>query len=203
VGDGPVDLVYFYGIGAHVDLFWDAPLAPAFLRRLASFSRLILFNRRGTGASDGVPRNAIPTWEEWTEDLVAVLDAAGSKRTAIFATVDGGPIAILFAAMHPERVSALILLTTAARYLVADDYPAGVSPEAFETVVKTIEALWGTPELLRIANPSMAGNAEFLEFGAKWFRASATPRTAAAQFSYVLRSLDVRHTLPLVQSPTP
>ncbi|MDQ1457661.1 MAG: hypothetical protein QOH28_3281 [Actinomycetota bacterium] len=202
VGDGPIDLVYFYGTGAHIELFWDAPFAPAFLARLASFSRVILFNRRGTGASDGVPRNALPTWEEWTEDLVAVLDAAGSTRTAIFATLDGGPIAMLFAAMHPERVSALILLTTTARYLEADDYTIGATPEVAGTVVKTIERLWGTPELLRISSPSMADHSEFLEFGAKWFRASATPRTAATQFDYMLRSLDVRAALSLIQVPT-
>lgn len=183
-------------------MFWDAPFAPAFLARLASFSRVILFNRRGTGASDGVPRNALPTWEEWTEDLVAVLDAAGSTRTAIFATLDGGPIAILFAAMHPERVSALILLTTTARYLEADDYTFGATPEGADAVVKTIERLWGTPELLRISSPSMADHSEFLEFGAKWFRASATPRTAATQFDYMLRSLDVRAALSLIQVPT-
>jgi class 3 adenylate cyclase len=126
----------------------------------------------------------------------------GSKRTAIFATLDGGPIAVLFAAMHPERVSALILLNTTARYLVADDYPIGATPEVVDAVVKTIEELWGTPELLRLVNPSMAEHHEFLQFGAKWFRASATPRTAATQFNYMLRSLDVRDALALVQVPT-
>jgi class 3 adenylate cyclase len=131
-----------------------------------------------------------------------VLDAAGSTRTAIFATLDGGPIAMLFAAMHPERVSALILLTTTARYLEADDYTIGATPEVAGTVVKTIERLWGTPELLRISSPSMADHSEFLEFGAKWFRASATPRTAATQFDYMLRSLDVRAALSLIQVPT-
>jgi class 3 adenylate cyclase len=202
VGDGPLDLLYFYGLGAHIEFFWDAPLAPVFMRRLLSFSRLILFNRRGTGASDGVPRNAIPTWEEWTEDARAVLDAAESKRTAILATLDAGAIAILFAAMHPERVSALVLLTTAARYLVADDYSAGASSEAIDAVVETVRALWGNPELLRFANPSMANDEEFLHYGAKWQRASATPRTAAAQLDYVLRSLDVRDARPLIQAPT-
>ena len=202
LGDGPVDLVYFYGIGAHIEMYWDAPLARPFLRRLASFSRLILFNRRGTGASEGVPRTAIPTWEEWTEDLLAVMDAAGVRRAALFATLDGGPIAVLFAAMHPERVSALILQTTAARYLRSEDYPIGASDETVDAVIKTIESTWGTPELLALVNPSMAGNIEFLEYGARWFRASATPRSAAAQFDYMLRNLDVRKALPLVQVPT-
>jgi class 3 adenylate cyclase len=202
LGEGPVDLVYFYGIGAHIEMYWDAPLARPFLRRLASFSRLILFNRRGTGASDGVPRTAIPTWEEWAEDLLAVLDAAGVRRAALFATLDGGPIALLFAAMHPERVSALILQTTTARYLRSDDYPIGASDETVDAVIKTIESTWGTPELLAVINPSMAENTAFLEYGARWFRASATPRSAAAQFDYMLHNLDVREALPLVQAPT-
>jgi class 3 adenylate cyclase len=202
VGNGAIDVVYFYGIGAHVELFWEAPYAPAFLRRLASFSRLVLFNRRGTGASDGVPRNAIPTWEGWTEDLAAVLDAAESTQAVLFATMDAGPIAMLFAAMHPDRVGALVLLTTTARYLSAEDYSIGVSEETAAAVVRTVEELWGTPELLGLANPSMADDRAFLEFGAKWFRASATPHTAAAQFDYMLRNLDVRHVLPLIQAPT-
>ena len=126
IGDGPIDILYSYGLGAHLDVAWDSPLSSVFLNRLAGFSRLIVFDRRGTGASDGIPRGAMPTWEEWTDDMLAVLDAAGSERAAVFAPLDAGPIAILFASLHPERVSALILLTTAARYLAADDYPGAV-----------------------------------------------------------------------------
>jgi pimeloyl-ACP methyl ester carboxylesterase len=89
-------------LGTNVDLLWDVPRAAEVLTRFASFSRVIVFDRRGIGASDAVSLGAIPTWEEWTEDIVAVLNAVGSKRTAILASVDAGPIAILFAAMHPE-----------------------------------------------------------------------------------------------------
>ena len=96
LGDGPFDLLHFYGLGSHIELLWDIPTVTEFLKRLASFSRLIFFDRRGTGASDGVPRNAIPTWEEWTEDISVVLDAAGSERVAILAGADAGPIAVLF-----------------------------------------------------------------------------------------------------------
>src|SRR5690349_8486878 len=113
-------------------MYWDAPLARPFLRRLASFSRLIVFNRRGTGASEGAARTAIPTWEKWSDDLLAVLDAAGVRRAALFATLDDGPIALLFAAMHPERVSALILHTTTARYR-SDDYPIGKLVETLDS----------------------------------------------------------------------
>src|SRR5690242_18421676 len=107
VGEGPLDLVHCYGLGSHIELAWQSPAAAEFYERLASFSRLILMDRRGTGASDGVARSAIPTWEDWTEDIEAVLDAAGSKQAAVLASVDAGPIAVLLSATRPERVSAL------------------------------------------------------------------------------------------------
>ena len=116
LGEGETDLLYCYGLGSHLEMLWDVPESAEYLRRLASFSRLVFFDRRGTGASDGIALDAIPTWEEWTEDLMAVLDAVSSERAAILASLDAGLIAIMFAAMHPERVSALILLNTAARY---------------------------------------------------------------------------------------
>jgi len=202
VGDGSLDLLYFYGLGSHIEVFWAVPEFAEFLQRLASFSRLIFFDRRGTGASDGVPRNAIPTWEEWTEDVLAVLDAAGSERAAILAAADAGPIAVQFAAMHPERVSALILLNTTARYMIDDDYPAGASPDVIDALVKLFAATWGTPELIRQTDPSMADHAAYLESTARMARAASTPRTAAAQYDYILRSLDVRQALPLIQVPT-
>ena len=164
IGEGPQDLLYFYGLGAHVDICWDSPVASEFMMRLASFSRVIVFDRRGTGASDGVPLSAMPTWEEWTEDILAVLDAAGSGQAAIFATLDAGPIAILFAAAHPERVSSLVLMSTTARYLVAHDYPAGASDEMVDDIVKMIESQWGTTAFVDLINPSMTENPEFARF---------------------------------------
>jgi class 3 adenylate cyclase len=202
VGESSPDLVYFWGLTSHLELVWAAPAVSWFIGRLASFARLIMFNRRGTGASDAVPRSALATWEEWTEDLLAVLDAAESPRAAVVAALDAGPIAILFAAAHPERVSALVLVTTAARYLVADDYPAGASAEAVDALVAVIEKQWGTPALVQLANPSFADDAESLDSVARMARASATPRTAAAQYSYILRDVDVRRALTLIQVPT-
>jgi pimeloyl-ACP methyl ester carboxylesterase len=95
LGDGPSDLLIFVGLGSHIEMAWDDPDIADFFTRLASLRRLIFLDRRGTGASDGVPRNTIPTWEEWTEDIESVLDAVASKRTSILASVDGGPITIL------------------------------------------------------------------------------------------------------------
>jgi class 3 adenylate cyclase len=201
LGEGPLDLLYLYGMGSHIDLAWESPAYAEFYNRLASFSRLMMLDRRGTGSSDGVSRSAIPTWEEWTEDIVAVLHAAGSKRAAILAATDSGPIAILLAAIHPELVSALILFNTFARYLEADDYRIGASTDAVDALVEIIAAAWGTPELTRLANPSMVDDEEWVRITSKCIRSSATPRTAAAQFNYILRN-DVRQALPLIQVPT-
>ena len=202
VGDGPLDLLYFYGIGGHIEYFWDVPDSAEFLNRLASFSRLIFFDRRGTGASDGLSLSALPTWEEWTEDVRAVLDVAGSERAAIVASLDAGPIAILFAAMHPERVSALVLLNTAARMSVAADYPIGAAPEAIDALVGLLGSAWGNSDLARLVSPSIAADQEYVRTIAKIGRAAMTPRTAAAQYDYILRSLDVRAALPLIEVPT-
>jgi class 3 adenylate cyclase len=201
LGEGPLDLLYCYGMGSHIEIAWESPAYAEFYARLASFSRLIMLDRRGTGSSDGISRAAIPTWEEWTEDIMAVLGAVGSKRASLLAAMDSGPIAILLAAMHPEMVSALILFNTTARYLDADDYPIGVSPDAVDALVQLIAEGWGTPELTRLANPSMADDAEWVRLTSKAIRCSSTPRTAAAQFDYILRS-DVRQALPLIRQPT-
>jgi class 3 adenylate cyclase len=201
VGEGPLDLLYFYGLGSHIELIWEWPLTSQFFWRLASFSRLIMFDRRGTGASDPVPSNAPPTWEEWTEDVGAVLDAAESAQAVLFASIDCGPIAILFTAMHPERVSALVLFNTAARYMADDDYPIGASTEDTDAVIKLIEAQWGEG-LAALTAPSLADDPERLRRLGRQLRACATPRSAAAQFDHILRGVDVRKALPLVQVPT-
>jgi class 3 adenylate cyclase len=181
---------------------WDDPDNADFFGRLASLRRLIFLDRRGTGASDGVPRNAIPTWEEWTEDIESVLDAVGSERTSILATVDGGPIAILYAAAHPERVDSLVLCNTSARYLVADDYPIGFTPEAVDFIIEFVRTHWGTTEFVSVAGGAGAEDPVRRDALARLFRASVTPRAAAAQYDYLLRNLDVRSVLPLIQAPT-
>jgi class 3 adenylate cyclase len=199
LGTGPLDLLFCYGLGSHVEFNTQIPAVATFFDRLSSLFRLIVFDRRGTGASDGVPRGSVPTLEEWTEDMAAVLDATGSERAALFATLDTGPIAILYTAMHPERISALILLNTFARYLRADGYPIGADEGALDALIAMMAEGWGTPELLALANPS--ADSEFLQLTARVTRASATPRTAAAQWRFMFRH-DVRHVLPLIQTPT-
>jgi class 3 adenylate cyclase/pimeloyl-ACP methyl ester carboxylesterase len=201
VGHGPPDVVYVPGFN-HVDLRWEDPVWVAFLERLASFRRVILFDRRGTGASDAVPDTAMPTWEEWADDVRAVLDAAGSERAVLLAESDGGPTGLLFTATHPERVSGLILANATARRLREDDYPMGIAAEAVDHWVEVYRAAWGTPDLVKLSYPSRANDPEFGQWLAKTSRSLATPRSAAAQIRYIIESLDARHALPLIQVPT-
>jgi class 3 adenylate cyclase len=197
-----MDLLYCYGLGSHVDMHADTRGGGEWLEALASFSRLIYFDRRGTGASDSLAPTAMPAWEDWAEDLQAVLDATGSARAAIIAGQDAGPIAILFAALHPERVSALVLTNSSARFLEADDYPIGLPPSTADAIVETVRSLWGTEDLISVVNPERGRDPDAVRSLARRHRASATPRNAAAQLRYLLENVDVRSVLPLVQAPT-
>lgn len=205
VGDGPFDLLYCIGLGSHVELLWDLPHAADFFKRLASFSRLILFDRRGTGASDPLPTGAgksLPPWEEWAEDMRAVLDSAGSNEAALVGEQEAGAMAVLFAATHPQRVRALALSGTSARYLVAPDYPIGLDQESVDLFVEFVRQFWGTRELMESAYGPLADDPEFVRLFTRWHRAAMTPRTAAAQYRYILESIDVRDALRSVQAPT-
>jgi len=201
-GNGPIDLLSVGGLGNHIELSWQWPPFVDHIRRLASIGRVILFDRRGTGLSDPVSLNAMPTWEDWAEDMGAILDAAGSSRAAVLAALDAGPAAMLFAAMHPARVSALILSNTAARLLQDTDYPIGISSDTIDGLVTVLGATWGTDDYASIVTPEMARDPEWARLLATISRASMTPRTAAAQADYTLRTSDVRWALPLIQAPT-
>ncbi|MGH8541646.1 MAG: adenylate/guanylate cyclase domain-containing protein [Stenotrophobium sp.] len=200
VGEGPIDLIYSGGLITHLDLQWDFPEAERFLMRLASFGRLILFDRRGSGLSDRLPASATPTAEEWAEDLRVVMDAADSRKAAVFAERDAGPVAMLFAANHPERVSALILSNTSARYARAADYPCGQSPEFIEQRYNSVLEHWGTPRMSALAVPSRAGDENFGRMSARFQRSAATPRVAAESLRYSM-SLDVRDLLSEIRCP--
>jgi class 3 adenylate cyclase/pimeloyl-ACP methyl ester carboxylesterase len=166
------------------------------------FKRVLHMDRRGSGASDAVSLKAIPTREELAEDIIGVLDAAQSELADLVGINEVGPIAVLFAAMHPERVGSLILINTAARYMEALDYPIGVTPAALETIFDVLTSSWGSDAFTAATNPSRVEDREFIRAGARMNRASATPSTAAAQMRYFLGSMDVRPFLPLVQIPT-
>jgi class 3 adenylate cyclase len=184
---------------SHVEAIWDSPMTGPFLPKLASFGRLILFDKRGSGLSDPVPLTSLPTLEEWMDDLRVVLDVVGSKSAALMAGVDAGPMAMLFAATYPERISALALGGSYARFARAPDYPWGAPPEFVQAAPEWIRSKWGTPEFVKAFQPSMSE--EDSETSARWFRLCASPGTAAA-FLAMAQQIDVRDVLPSIQVPT-
>ncbi len=202
LGNGPIDLVYHHGF-CHLELQWEVPQEAAWNRSLASFCRLILFDRRGTGASERTSRGFVPTWEEWSEDVRAVLDEVGSESAAIFTEAEAGPTAILFAAAHPERVRALVLGNPSARYRADVDYPQGWPQEAIDGLIANLEATWGsTATLLDAGFPALEHDETSLAAQTRLLRAAATPRMAAAVYRHVVENLDVRSVLPMVRAPT-
>jgi class 3 adenylate cyclase/esterase/lipase len=202
IGDGPRDLLWCFGLVNNIESHHDTPALRNADSRMASFSRLIRFDRRGAGVSGPIATGDIATWEEWTNDIEAVLDAVGSERATILGLFDAGPIAKLFAATRPERVEGLVLLESWARFQVADDFPIGVPSETISFLVEVIRTGWGTPDFVRLVAPKASLDSATLESLARQLRQSATPRSAAAQFDYMYRNVDVRPALSLIQAPT-
>jgi class 3 adenylate cyclase len=190
-GDGPVDLVFSVGI-SNCEVLWDHPASAAFLDRLASFSRLVVFDFRGSGASDGLSSPGFPTWEDWTQDVLAVLDEIGSERCALFAVGTAMPSAMIFAATYPERASALVLYGSS--FLPRE-------PAVIAAMEEHFGGAWGTVELCREIAPSMADDERYIEWVAKAQRLAATPRLAGALISYS-EAFDARPLLGLVHAPT-
>jgi class 3 adenylate cyclase len=200
LGHGPPDLVLTLNSFGHVDIAWEDPGFALFLRTLASFSRLILFDRRGTGASDPLPLDSLPPWESYGEDLIAVLDEVGSEQAAIMAQLDASPMAIFFAGTRPERTSALILANASAKYTATDDYPIGVPPEVAEAIVAQLDQLWGT-EAMVLQVPSRADDERFRRWIAKAQRTVGSPRVVQA-YMRAMFEVDARPILPLIHAPT-
>ena len=201
VGDGPLDLIFVSGWVSHLDAFWGEPSFARFLRRLASFSRLILFDKRGTGLSDRVPVAELPTLEERIDDVRAVLDAVGVERAALLGHSEGGPMCLLYAATFPERTAALVLIGTYARRLVADDYPFGATPEQYEAFLDEIETGWGGPVGLAVRAPSMEHDDRFRAWWSEYLRSSASPGAALA-LTRMNGEIDVRAVLGTIGVPT-
>jgi len=201
VGEGPFDLVLVPGFVSNVEAAWESPRRARFFRRLASFSRLILLDKRGTGLSDRTSQ--IFTLEQRMDDVRAVMDAAGSERAALFGVSEGGPMSVLFAATHPERTIALALYGSYAKRSWAPDHPFGWRAEDWSALLGNIERHWGTPQGvdLNLWAPSVAHDAALVQAVAAYFRASASPGAALA----VMRmnaEIDVRSVLPVIRVPT-
>ncbi|HEX8687468.1 MAG TPA: adenylate/guanylate cyclase domain-containing protein, partial [Pyrinomonadaceae bacterium] len=201
VGDAPLDLVFVMGWVSHMEYFWREPSFARFLRRLASFSRLILFDKRGTGLSDRVPVNRLPTLEQRMDDVRAVMDAVGSERAALCGVSEGGPMCSLFAATYPEKTSALVMLGTYAKRARAEDYPWAPTPEEREHFFEEIRRHWGGPVGLEERAPSVASDPRFREWWATYLRMGASPGAALA-LTQMNAEIDVRHVLPSVRVPT-
>ncbi|MGH8561122.1 MAG: adenylate/guanylate cyclase domain-containing protein, partial [Nevskiales bacterium] len=201
LGEGPFDLVMTAGQWGHLDLEWEDPGVVRFLRRLASFSRLIRFNSRGSGLSDARPSNSLEVQQYWAADLLAVMDAVGSKSATILAWISGGPLALQFAAAHPQRVRALALINTVARFPVAPDYPEGNTLEVTDKFLNFNRKYWGTEKWTLAQCPSLADDERARRWSAKFCRAMGSPKAIVESFAQA-QKLDARPILSGIRAPT-
>jgi pimeloyl-ACP methyl ester carboxylesterase len=178
VGDGPRDLVFVPGWASHLELAWEHPRFARFLERLASFSRLIRFDKRGTGLSDPVAE--APTLEERMDDLGAVMDAAGSERAFIFGECEGGPLAVLFAATHPERTQGVAIYGTMPGVGVDEGGTGERAVEEFFAGLARVVERWGEGDSVDLFGPSVAADARVRQAHGAFERAAASPGMACA-----------------------
>ena len=197
VGDGPVDLVYVPGWISHIELAWELPDLAAGLRRLASFTRLILFDKRGTGMSDRVPNDHLPTLEERMDDLRAVMDAVGSERAVVFGASEGGIMSLLFAATYPQRTISLCTFGSFSKRIWSPDYPWAPTPEERQKTYDAIERDWaaGFHDTAPSLDPER--RARLITY----YRRCASPGAAVALMK-LNTQIDVRHVLPSIRVPT-
>jgi len=199
VGTGPSDLVYIPSWITNVEENWEEPTYARMLTRLASFSRLILFDKRGTGLSDRVP--ALSTLEERMEDVQAVMGAVGSSRAVLFGSTEGGAMSAVFAAMHPERVQALVMYGAYAKRIRSPDYPWGPTEEERQHFYDRIMREWGGPTVLDLLAASMVDDDLFRRWWAGYLRRSASPGAAVA-LTQMNSEIDIRRVLPSIRVPT-
>lgn len=201
VGEGPIDLVFAAGWISNVELGWEHPQVARFYERLASFSRLILFDKRGTGLSDHVPDARPPTIEERTDDIRAVLDAIGSERAAIFGASEGGNMSIVFAATYPQRTTALVTYSVFAKRIWSPDYPWAPTPEERVAWLEGLQERWGGDADLRQLVPSVADDQPTREWFSRMSRHSVS-LSAAVALGRMNTQIDIRAVLPTVRVPT-
>jgi DNA-binding SARP family transcriptional activator/pimeloyl-ACP methyl ester carboxylesterase len=199
LGQGPLDLVFVGGFVSHLEQSWDEPALAEFYRHLAANARLILFDKRGVGLSDrvGYP----PTLEQTIDDVLAVMDAAGSRQAVLMGVSEGGPACILMAALHPERVPALILYGTAGKFTRSADYPWALTAEQWDRWTAQLIKGWGGPVAIEYFAPSQAGEAGLRQRWAHLLRSASSPGGIKAVLE-VAREIDVRPALPAIHVPT-
>lgn len=200
VGEGPRDIVFMSAWFSHVDGRWEEPRFAAMLRRLSNIGRLIVFDKRGSGASDPL-QVADPTWEDWADDIRAVMDAAGSERATVVGVGDSGPLACLFAATQPRRTESLVLVNTGARLTRAADYPMGLTEDEVASFLARTKKTWGTGGVADVFSPSAANDERYKQWWARYQRMSASPGRSTAMAKLVF-GVDVRHVLSTIHVPT-
>ncbi|HKS10101.1 MAG TPA: alpha/beta fold hydrolase [Pyrinomonadaceae bacterium] len=201
IGDAPLDLVFVMGWVSHLEYFWREPNFARFLLRLASFSRLILFDKRGTGLSDRVPINQLPTLEQRMDDVRAVMNAVGSERAALCGVSEGGPMCSLFAATYPEKTLALAMIGTYAKRIRDAEYPWGPTQEQREQFFDVMREQWGGPVGIDERAPSLANDPKFRDWWATYLRMGASPGAAVA-LTQMNAEIDVRNVLPSIRVPS-
>src|SRR5262245_23105707 len=201
VGSGPVDIVFVPEFWHTIEVQWDQPELAAFLERLSSFGRLISFDQRGSGLSDPVSLDELPSIEQWMDDVRVVMDDAGSKSAVLMAIGGGGTMSMLFAATHPDRASGLVLVNSFARLSRAPDYPGGRGPEIEDEVRNVMRAGWGRGVFLDLVAPSRVGDEAFRQWWARYQRLGSSPGTIMA-IRPTLAQIDVREVLPSISAPT-
>jgi len=200
-GTGPVTIVVSAGSFSHTDVIWEDPAAALFYTRLATFARVVRYDRLGTSNSDPLPPGWEPTLAGFGRELEAVLDAVGASDVVLMAMLDAGPYALAYAAVEPTRVRGLILYNTSARFVADDEYPIGFAPEQFEAFVAALEAHWGTDAQVALNVPSRTGDARFELWYSKYVRSLGTP-TTHARIMRSLLDLDARPALGQLAVPT-
>jgi pimeloyl-ACP methyl ester carboxylesterase len=200
IGSGEVDLVFVMGWVSHLECFWSEPSFARFLTRLSGLARLILFDKRGTGLSDRVSIHELPTLEQRMDDVRAVMEAAGSRRAVLLGVSEGGPLCALFAATHPDRTEALIMVGSYARRLRDASYPWGVTREERDRFCQTILDEWGGPVGIEERAPSRAADPAFRDWWASYLRLGASPGAAVA-LTEMNAAIDVRGVLPSIRVP--
>lgn len=199
-GDGPIDVMIDTGFWGSFDVEWAEPSVRLFYEEIAGFARLIRFDRRGVGASDPVPLEEVPPWEVFADEIEAVLEAVGSKRVALAAMASAGAPGMLFAATRPERLVALIVFQGSARYLVDDDYPAGITPDVASAIAAGFDD-WGSGSGLEVFLPFRAADPEFRDWYSRMQRAISSPKAMQRYFESDLNT-DARSVLSLIDVPT-
>jgi len=200
VGNGPPDIVFMSAWFSHVDGRWEEPRFAAMLNRIATMGRLIVFDKRGSGASDPLAA-AEPTWEDWADDISAVLEATDSERATVIGVGDSGPLAMLFAASHPQRVTSLVLINTGARLVQGPDYPWGLTSDQVERFLRRTRETWGTGGIADVFSPSASSDERYRQWWARYQRMGSSPGRSTTMARLVF-AVDVRNVLSTIHVPT-